>query len=400
MDCLREKEVKYLFVFLACCLLWHGAGNEAIRRWEWRAAGEMLTQQTRILASAMLEMGMSQVEAGSILSSHRISPAGNELVERLGLEQAGDCPGLRKGISLGWELLFAGMLLGGVWVYLDQKERLYKEAVRVTERYLKGDYSGALPCLKEGTLYRFFSLTDSLARALKAGGETQQQSREFLKRTISDISHQLKTPLAALSLYNEIILEEAGQEETVREFSHKTTAALDRIRQLTGMLLKIARLDAGGICFEKKYHPVAEVAERAVEELRTRAALEEKELLISREEGMLFCDLPWSVEALQNLVKNALDHTERGGKIRISWERTPLMFRISVTDNGEGIAPEDFHHIFKRFYTGNRSQNREEGLGLGLPLVRAIMEGQGGSVGVRSIPCEETVFTLSFLTQP
>ena len=101
---------------------------------------------------------------------------------------------------------------------------------------------------------------------------------------------------------------------------------------------------------------------------------------------------------MANLVKNALDHMDGGGKVEISWYRSPAMFRIAVKDNGEGIAPEDIHHIFKRFYRSKTAKKRE-GIGLGLPLAKAIVEGQGGSLSVKSEPGAGTEFTLSFLTQ-
>ena len=98
-------------------------------------------------------------------------------------------------------------------------------------------------------------------------------------------------------------------------------------------------------------------------------------------------------------MKNALDHTDAGGHIQISWKRTPAMLQITVADDGSGIAPEDIHHIFKRFYRSSHSLDTT-GVGLGLPLAKSIIEGQGGLISVQSTPGEETAFTLSFLTKP
>ena len=103
------------------------------------------------------------------------------------------------------------------------------------------------------------------------------------------------------------------------------------------------------------------------------------------------CDPAWTAEALSNLVKNALDHTERGGTVRISWERSPGLFRLSVEDDGCGILPEDLPHIFKRFYRSGRDRAARsmQGVGLGLPLAKAVVEGQGGVLSVSSTPDEE-----------
>lgn len=105
--------------------------------------------------------------------------------------------------------------------------------------------------------------------------------------------------------------------------------------------------------------------------------------------------MEWTREAVGNIVKNALDHTKAGGMIQISWDETPLMFRISVSDNGDGIDEEDIHHIFKRFYRSKKSLDTQ-GIGLGLPLAKSIVEGQGGSIAVQSKCGAGTTFTVSF----
>ena len=101
---------------------------------------------------------------------------------------------------------------------------------------------------------------------------------------------------------------------------------------------------------------------------------------------------------MENIVKNALDHTQSGDQIEISWEQTPVMLRICVADSGQGIAPEDIHHIFKRFYRSAHSLDTQ-GTGLGLSLAKSIVEGQGGILAVQSGQGQGAVFTMSFLTE-
>ena len=104
------------------------------------------------------------------------------------------------------------------------------------------------------------------------------------------------------------------------------------------------------------------------------------------------------IAAIGNIVKNALDHTQSGGTVHITWEHTPAMLRIFISDNGNGIAPEDIHHIFKRFYRSKHSLDTQ-GIGLGLPLAKSIVEGQGGIISVQSEINTGTIFTISFLTE-
>ena len=144
--------------------------------------------------------------------------------------------------------------------------------------------------------------------ALESKGEAERRAKEFLKDALSDISHQLKTPLAALHMYNEIVLKEPENAEAVRQFSEKAAQALRRMEDLIGTLLKVMRLAAGSIPFEKELYSMGEVLLRATEELTTRAQREGKRI---RWEGLpeepVLCDLAWTSEAVGNLVKNALD---------------------------------------------------------------------------------------------
>lgn len=200
-------------------------------------------------------------------------------------------------------------------------------------------------------------------------------------------------------MYHEIISGEPDNIETVTVYSEKTGLALKRMEQLIQAMLKITRLDAGSIVFEKESCRISELIHQAISELTTRAVGEGKEITIDGSpEETIICDKQWTREAVGNIVKNALDHMDLGGKINISWNRTPAMIRVIISDNGSGIAPEDLHHIFKRFYRSKKSLDTQ-GVGLGLSLAKAIVEGQGGIISVQSTLHEGTVFTLSFLTE-
>ena len=191
-------------------------------------------------------------------------------------------------------------------------------------------------------------------------------------------------------------------------YSHESTTPGDVILEVRNLsrkgkfedisMLKITRLDTGNIIFEKKSCRVSELIAHSVNDLTTRAKSESKQIQIDGDgEQQLICDMEWTGEAIGNIVKNALDHTQAGGIVRITWERTPAMFRIFISDNGNGIVPEDIYHIFKRFYRSKHSLDTQ-GIGLGLPLAKSIIEGQNGVISVQSEVGKGTLFTLSFLT--
>ena len=307
------------------------------------------------------------------------------------------------GLGLAGLLLFLwGSLLLLCGHFLCRRERLYEKATNFIDRFMKESLSEHLPRTGEGSLYRLFGKIDTLANALSAENEKALEAKNFLKETISDISHQLKTPLSALTMYNEIIQSEissdTGSRETALSFLVKSAASLARMEELIQTLLKVTRLDAGSVLFEKQPWPVPDLAARALSQLLVRAGQEQKQILLTGDENVwINCDLQWTGEALGNLVKNALDHTDCQGHISVSWEKLPESVRIFVADDGTGIDEKDIYYIFRRFYRASKKNSKscKNGVGLGLPLAKSIIEGQGGTLSVQSRSGEGTTFTLT-----
>ena len=372
------------------------------------ATKEMFLTHDNAIATSLLEEGVSKEVIATALMNTETDAAGNKFLAEIGLSNNTDIENLpyvsavknTTLISLFVMLfLWTLLLFLGTMLFLYRRERLYRKSENIIKDYIDGNYTVHLPQSNEGNIYQLLASVDQLATMLQAENDTEQKTKEFLKNTISDISHQLKTPLSALMMYQEIIENEPDNPETVKEFSFKIGTALKRIEQLIQSMLKITRIDAGSIYFEKSNYSISNILNHAINELTTRADNEKKEIVIDGDlEQMLYCDIEWTGEAVGNIVKNALDHTDAGGKITISWERTPAMIRIFITDNGHGIAGEDIHHIFKRFYRSKNTSD-SQGIGLGLPLAKAIVEGQGGILSVQSERLQGTTFTLSFLTE-
>lgn len=371
------------------------------------AAKEMFLTHDNAIATSLLEEGVSKEVIATALMNTEAGTTGNKFLAEIGLSNNTDIENLPyvstvKNTTLTSLLvmlfLWTLLLFLGTMLFLYSRERLYRKSENIIKDYIDGNYTVHLPQSNEGNIYQLLASVDQLATMLQAENDTEQKTKEFLKNTISDISHQLKTPLSALMMYQEIIESEPNNPETVKEFSFKIGTALKRIEQLIQSMLKITRIDAGSIYFEKSNYSISNILNHAINELTTRANNEKKEIVIDGDlEQILYCDIEWTGEAVGNIVKNALDHTDAGGKITISWERTPAMIRIFITDNGHGIAQEDIHHIFKRFYRSKNTSD-SQGIGLGLPLAKAIVEGQGGILSVQSERLQGTTFTLSFLT--
>ncbi|MDO4305863.1 MAG: HAMP domain-containing sensor histidine kinase [Eubacteriales bacterium] len=281
--------------------------------------------------------------------------------------------------------------------YFKEQNEIMENAVAQITEYISGNREARIACDEEGEMYRLFHEVNSLAAILNANAENERKSKQFLKNTISDISHQLKTPLAALNIYNGLLQEETEELPQIQEFAALSEKELDRIETLVQNLLKITKLDAGSIVFEKTLENVADMMGEVELHFAYRARQEEKELVLSGEGDIsLLCDHDWIIEAVENIVKNAFDHTENGNYIRIEWKTSVSMVQIRITDNGSGIHPEDLHHIFKRFYRSRFSKDKQ-GIGLGLPLAKMIVEAHNGTIEVDSTLRVGTTFTLNFL---
>lgn len=408
MSLYRDRQIKgYFFFLILFILLLFGMGlmfgiNQISN------VKALYLENDKAIASSLLEQGISRDVIATALANTEISEDGQNLLVIVGMDGQVDnrmLPFIHQFQKSTFVILIiVAMLLGlilaaGTLVFFWKRQQLYEQAGQVLVNYINGDYSCHLPQNSEGAIYQIFAFVEQLTTMLQSKSEAEHKAKDFLKITISDISHQLKTPLAALTMYQEIIEGEPDNAETVKEFSVKIGISLKRMEQLIQSMLKITRLDTGNIVFEKGCYNVTELITLSINELTTRAKNEDKQILIDGDsKQQITCDLEWTSEAIGNIVKNALDHTTSGGNIRITWERTPATLHIFISDNGNGIAPEDIHHVFKRFYRSKRSLDTQ-GVGLGLPLAKSIIEGQGGLISVQSKLNEGTTFTISFLTE-
>lgn len=294
-------------------------------------------------------------------------------------------------------LCMALMILGFCCGYFRRQNKLIEDAAARIAAYSSGDTSARIDCDDEGELNKLFHEINSLAAILNAHAEHELSSKEFLKNTISDISHQLKTPLAALNIYNGIMQDDTTELSEIKEFANLSEQELDRIETLVQNLLKITKLDAGTAVTTRKEENIYEMLEEIKAHFSFRAKKEEKQIVLAGDTAAsLSCDRIWLTEAMENIVKNALDHTAPGDRISLGCKRLSSVVQITVKDSGSGIHPEDLHHIFKRFYRSRFSKDTQ-GIGLGLSLAKSIIEAHGGTIEVDSEQGVGTCFVMNFL---
>lgn len=408
MSMLLDRQVKGLAVFLCLSFLAFALAQIVLAGRQVSAAEELWVEHDAAVASSLLDQGVPKDVVATSLTNAEPSEEGWSLLTAAGLGRQAEtrlrptfsqlqrsaCTG-----SLSVALLLLILLSSGLLIFSRKRMKLRRQVDEILMDYIDGNYSRRLPQGGEGSFFQMLSSVEKLATMLRSKNEAERATKEFLRGTISDISHQLKTPLAALAMYQEIIEDEPDDAETVRRFSRKIGVSVRRMEQLISSMLKITRLDSGTIHFERVLCPVSDLVLNSIGELAIRAQGESKEIQIEGDDGQqLLCDPDWTGEAIENIVKNALDHTRAGGIVRIAWESTPTMLCLSISDNGDGIAPEDIHHIFKRFYRSKHSLD-SQGVGLGLPLAKSIVEGQGGAISVHSEVGSGTTFTCCFPTE-
>lgn len=305
-----------------------------------------------------------------------------------------------NSFSLGLLLMsifFCCLIFVLIYKYLKKEYEIEEEAEKKIKDFIDGNMESRIFCDKDGQIYNLLHSVNMLAAILNSRAVNETKEKDFLRNTISDISHQLKTPLAALNVYNGLIYDEASELSNVKELCKASERELDRVDTLIQNLLKITRLDAGMIVMEKTNENVESMMKDIELHFIYRAKQEGKTLHLSGKSNLNFLwDRDWIIESISNIIKNALDHTSKGNNINIEWEEFSTMLQIKVSDNGSGIHPEDLNHIFKRFYRSRFSKD-SNGIGLGLPLAKSIVEAHDGTIEVFSELGKGTTFVLNFL---
>ena len=265
------------------------------------------------------------------------------------------------------------------------------------KKVIEGYYYLPISEHKEGALSKLALSFNSMREIIRNNINELSKEKQFLVDLLSDISHQLKTPLSSMIVYNDIMLNKELSKEHRETFLLNNQNQLNRMNWLIQSILKLAKLDAKAIEFEKEEQSLNETIEEAIEVLQSKALEREVRIYFNSDEEVKFeHDRLWLQEAFINIIKNSIEHTDNGGEIRIDVYENPIYKKVIIEDNGEGIDKEDLPNIFKRFYKGKTSRNSDL-VGLGLALVKSIVESHNGYIEVMSQKEKGTKFTITFL---
>lgn len=231
---------------------------------------------------------------------------------------------------------------------------------------------------------------------LRSEADNSLKDKLNLKDSLSDISHQLKTPLTSITIMIDNILDNEEMDyKTRRRFLINIKREIVNINFLVQNLLKLSKFDANVVKFSREEVLIKDIINEAINKVSALSELKGVSIKVSGDKSAsIKCDFMWEVEAISNIIKNSIEHIEKDGFVEINYTKNKVYSRILIRDNGSGIDSEDLPHIFDRFYKGKNTN--KDSVGIGLALSKSIIEKDNGSITVKSTPSIGTIFTIKF----
>ncbi len=277
-----------------------------------------------------------------------------------------------------------------------KKSREIQEIIHTLEEINRKNYTMTVGDNTEDELSQLKNELYKTTVMLKESAENSATAKKKLKDSLSDISHQLKTPLTSINIMLDNILDHPEMDKKTHElFLQNIKREMRNIYFLAQAILKLSEFDADVVIFENKNVPIEELIKEAVQNVEMLCELKNIKILYEKHPSFtVFCDKKWQVEALTNILKNCIEHAFPKTKIEILVKANTVYSMIKVIDQGEGISKKDLPHIFERFYKGKNA--RKDSIGIGLALAKAIIEKNNGMIKVDSVLGKGTAFEIRY----
>lgn len=299
-----------------------------------------------------------------------------------------------SNLSVVFLFLCLGLLL---YVYFGIRQRKIENIAVYMEAINRDSYSLEIEDNTDDELSALRNEVYKLTVFLKEQAVRAADQKKALADSVANISHQLKTPLTSITVLVDNLSQNADMDEDTRcKFTGEISRQLSEMSWLVATMLKLSRLEAGVVVLERRKCPMKDLVENAVGRLETMSELAEVDIVPDLPEGVfLWIDRNWTVEALINILKNAIEHSFAGGQVEIRGSDNDVYTELRITDHGTGITKEERERLFRRFYKGNTA--KEDSVGIGLALAKEIVEKQNGRISVDSEEKKGTVFSIKFL---
>ena len=282
--------------------------------------------------------------------------------------------------------------------YFHKREKNLKEITNYLKEINNHNYKLKLEDNEEGELSILKNELYKTSIMLNEQASLNKKEKESLKDSLSDISHQLRTPLTSINLMIDNLLEGNLSKEEERKQLISINRKIKSTNFLIESLLKLSKFDANTIEFNNSNSKINKIVENVENNLRDLLDLNDITINIKgNKKDTLYCDYHWLVEALTNIVKNCIEHSNPGSSIDIDYSKSELLTKITIKDHGTGMNDKDKNHLFDRFYKGEKSNPNS--IGIGMSLAKTIIEHTGGSISVSSKIGKGTEFTIKFLTK-
>ncbi len=290
--------------------------------------------------------------------------------------------------------LVLGIVLTGVYFYnLKKRNDKINELNNYLSLMCSGNFDLKLDDNTEGEMSILKNNLYKIMTLLKSQNEELKNEKVYLADSIADISHQLKTPLTSMMVMSDLLMDE-NDEQKRNEFLSIIATQLDKMKWLITNLLKISKLDAGTTQFKMENVSIKDVLAQSLKPFSVSLDIRQIEVINTSEDFTFKGDDNWTSEAIENIIKNCIEHTDDGGTLTFYTQMTNVYNSLFITDNGCGIAEEDLPHIFERFYHGKNSSS--ESVGIGLALAKTVLEKEKGDIIVYSELGKGSIFEVRF----
>lgn len=329
----------------------------------------------------------------------------NEILREYGIELDKDSVILENNtdfqkfiiIDISTLIVFILILSIIFFKYNHSESKKINEITKYIEEINRGNYKLNIEENTEDELSILKNELYKITIMLKEVAENSQKDKTTLKDSLSDISHQIKTPITSiLIMLDNILSDENMPEDIKKDFIKDIKREIVNIKFLVESILKLSKIDSNSIKFIKKEVFIKDIINEAVKNVSMLSELKNIEIIVLGDDSIkTICDLKWQVEAITNILKNCIEHSYENKKIYINYNQNNMYTELKIEDNGTGIDAKDLPHIFERFYKGKNSSS--DSVGIGLALSKSIIESNNGYIQVDSKLNKGTTFIIKYL---
>lgn len=294
-------------------------------------------------------------------------------------------------------VLFSVLYMAIIFIYLKQRDKKINQITQYINEIKNRKYDLNINENSEDELSNLKNELYKITIMLKEESEISRQDKEKIKMSVEDISHQLKTPLTSIMIMLDNLKDNPNMDEdTKQKFIFEISKQVDWINWLVISILKLSRLEADVVKFSNNKINVKKFIDEIIGNLEIPIEIKNQKISIEGDEDASFIgDYKWQQEAITNIIKNAIEHNKENGKITIKYEENVLFTKITIIDEGQGIAKEDLKHIFERFYKAQNSSDNS--VGIGLSLAKNIIEKNNGMINCKSEIGKGTEFIVKYM---